>query len=345
VHHELGKRIAALQRSEFAGEFDPSLNYGRKVYFIPTDTLVGVERANQLGIYDKTDLFGGVAPRPYMPTKAITHSLLDGRALCPAGWSHEFGRRVRHAVLHGATVFSLDDAKKAGARLLVAGPVRIKPVHATAGRGQTLVFTIAELHAALNELDTSRLAECGLVLEEHLNDVKTYSVGQVDIAGTVASYVGTQQLTADNHGAMIYGGSDLIVARGEFDALFALDLPDEMRLAITQAKIYDNAALSCLPGFFASRRNYDIARGIDSKGRIRSAVLEQSWRTGGASSAEINAIEVFHADPHTHVVRASTLELFGDKASAPAHAVELFHGIDADLGRLRKYVMVEPYGD
>jgi len=42
------------------------------------------------------------------------------------------------------------------------------------------------------------------VLEEELGDVTTYSVGQVRVAGLVASYCGTQSLTTDNSGATVY---------------------------------------------------------------------------------------------------------------------------------------------
>src|SRR5690606_35220237 len=115
------------------------------------------------------------------------------------------------AVLQGFTSFSLDDAHEAGKRLLQYGPLRIKPVHATAGRGQVLVSDLDELARALKALPTDRLADCGVVLEEHLEEVKTYSVGQVRLANLVASYVGTQHLTPDNQGEMVYGGSDLIV--------------------------------------------------------------------------------------------------------------------------------------
>ena len=70
-----------------------------------------------------------------------------------------------------------------------------------------------------------------------------------------------------------------------------------MRQAIEYARIFDTAAAIFFPGCFASRRNYDIAQGRDGNGRERFGVLEQSWRVGGASSAEIAALEAFRADP------------------------------------------------
>jgi hypothetical protein len=65
-----------------------------------------------------------------------------------------------------------------------------------------------------------------------------------------------------------------------------------VRLAIQQAQVFDRAD-EAYPGFYASRRNYDIAQGLDSDGKPRSGVLEQSWRMGGASSAEMAALQSF----------------------------------------------------
>ncbi len=345
VHFELGRRIAALLGMQFGGEYEAGRSYAGRLYFIPSDTLIGAELTQALGIKTEADLFGGVAPHAFIPTKAISHGLLLPEACAPVGWSHDFARLVQDAVLRGYTSFSLDDARKAGEQLLRYGSLRIKPVHATAGRGQVLVSDLAELETALQKLNTERLADCGVVLEEHLNEVKTYSVGQVRLASLVASYVGTQRLTADNRGEMVYGGSDLIVARGGFDALRMADLPADFQTAIAKAQTFDQAAGQCYAEFFASRRNYDVAGGMDGSGKLRFGVLEQSWRTGGASSAEIAALEIFHAQEQIQLVRASTLEIFGRQAEPPSHAVEIFRGEDKELGLIRKYVMVEPYGN
>jgi hypothetical protein len=114
--------------------------------------------------------------------------------------------------------------------------------------------------------------------------VTTYSVGQVRVDDLVATYCGTQSLTRNNHGDSVYGGSTLLVARGDFDALLTLDLAPFARRAIAQARVYDEAALRCFPGLFASRRNYDVANGIDAHGRQCSGVLEQSWRVGARAA-------------------------------------------------------------
>ncbi|NLC35688.1 MAG: DUF3182 family protein, partial [Alcaligenaceae bacterium] len=133
--------------------------------------------------------------------------------------------------------------------------------------------------------------------------------------------------------------------RGGYAALHDLPLDDDCRQAVELARRYDAAADACYPAFFASRRNYDVAAGVDSKGCRRMGVLEQSWRIGGASRAEIAALEVFLADPHCQHLWAETREIFGPHTLVPAHAIETYAGEDPDLGLIRKYVLVEAYGN
>jgi hypothetical protein len=338
---ELARRIAALKKFDFAGDYEPSRSYPQPLYFVPRETLVGAASTRELGIRGEGDVFGGVVPHPFVATKAITHPLVSADAQAPEGWSHEFPEHVRDAVLTGHTVFTPKDAREAGALLLQHGAVRIKPVRETGGRGQVAVANAAALEAALGRHDPAQLARDGLVLEENLAHVVTRSVGQVRIGELVASYYGTQRLTTDNTGAEVYGGSDLLVARGDFDALLALPLPEDARLAASLARLYDGAAAECFPGFFASRRNYDVAEGMGFGGRARCGVLEQSWRIGGASGAEIAALEAFRADPALRTVRARTVEVYGDAAESPPGAIVYFRGVDDRVGAILKYVMVE----
>ena len=65
--------------------------------------------------------------------------------------------------------------------------------------------------------------------------VQTLSVGQVHVAGMVATYFGQQRLTHNHQGAEVYGGSDLTVVRGDFQALLSLALAPEVRTAVEQA--------------------------------------------------------------------------------------------------------------
>src|SRR6266576_715834 len=203
----IAAKLAKLMRFEFAGSYDPAVRYGKPLYLVPSDTLVGLEAAAKLGVRTENDLFGGVVPTAFAATKAITHPLVHPQAYAPPGWSHDFAEHVSEAVLHGYTAFSSEDAHRAAARLLDHGPTRIKLARGIGGHGQFVIQASSELNALLDEIDDTELASAGLVLEEHLDDVTTYSVGQVRVAGMIASYWGTQRLTHNNRGDEVYGGS------------------------------------------------------------------------------------------------------------------------------------------
>ncbi|CAN7439013.1 DUF3182 family protein [Aquipseudomonas alcaligenes] len=342
VHHWLGEHIAALLGTPFLGGRQASAT--RACYFIPNDTLIGRGQARELGIRSDADFFGGMVAEPFMATKAITHPLPGPSAHAPPGWSEGFFHLAGRAVLSGYSAFNIDDAMQAGIRLLLSGPVRVKPVRATAGRGQCRVTDENQLREAIAAQDLDEIATWGLVLEEHLEDVLTYSVGQVQVAGITASYFGTQGLTEDNGGVSVYGGSELLVARGGWKDLLDLAGDEPVHLAIEQARAYEQAAQACFPGFLASRRNYDIAQGINARGQLRSGVLEQSWRIGGASAAEILAIEAFAGDPQLTCIRAATVERYGTGFEIPGGANLLYQGDDAEVGPISKFARVEPYG-
>lgn len=345
THLELARRIARLQGLEFVGEYDPARHARSRMYLVPTDTVVGMGLARKLHIATEEDLFGGVVPEPFMATKAVTHSLVAADAQAPAGWSTAFGERVQDAVLPGVSVFSMADAMRAGLQLLQRGSLRIKPVLATAGRGQRVVHDAEEMRAALSALDTADMPVNGLVLELNLEHVVTHSVGQVRVAGMVATYYGTQQLTTDHAGETVYGGSTLSVARGGFDDLLALDLPETARRAIAQARVYDAAASACFGGLLASRRNYDIAEGVDAQGQRHCGVLEQSWRIGGATSAEVLALEAFRNEPSLRCVCSRSSEFYDEHRKPPAGAVILYQGRDDDVGFITKCAYIEHHGD
>ena len=341
---EIARRLARLAGFEYGGEHDPDADWQIAPYFVPSDTLTSTAAA-RLGIGGADDLFGGVVPASCIATKAITHPLVDADAVAPLGWSPEFPRLVAGSVLVGYSAFSKKDALRAGRLLLERGDIRVKLGSGIAGMGQWVANSETMLENLLEAVPDEELAATGVVLEENLIDVVTHSVGCVRIAEMTATYCGTQHTTSNNHGADVYGGSELRVVRGGFSALLALDLPVDVRLAIAQARVYDDAADRCFAGFFASRRNYDVAQGTDIQGRRRSGVLEQSWRIGGASGAEIGALEAFRADPSLTTVHARSHEIYGEAPALPDGAAVYFRGIDPHVGELTKFAIVEPYAD
>jgi hypothetical protein len=336
-------RIASIKGYDFAGtDVAAARRRPGPVYWVPSETVIGVDVAASFGMRGQHDLFGGVVPHPFVATKSITHPLVSPQARAPDGWSHGFARRLGDAVLDGFSAFSRSDAREAARRLLVLGPTRVKRVLATGGHGQSVITTAAELDDVLDAIDDDELSVFGVVLEQDLDDVTTFSFGTVNIGENVITYFGTQRLTPDNDGAEVYGGSDLLVVRGGADALLRFVDDDDARTAIDGARHYDEAVDRCFAGFFASRRNYDIVFGRDAQGAKRHGVLEQSWRIGGASGAEVAALEMLRARPDLPSVKASTVELFGESPPPPPQAVVYFRGVDARVGSITKYAVAKP---
>src|SRR5262245_16695489 len=309
------------------------------MFFVPDDTLL-LEESSCLGIGSANDLYGGVVPYPFVKTKSITHALVDGAADRPQGWSASFTERVRHIVLAGYTVFSTHDARIAGKRMLRRGSIRVKKPLGASGLGQSLVSSMTELQAVLERIAGDELATYGLVLEENLQEVRTMSVGHIVIDGLEIGYHGTQRTVQDNEGRQVYGGSDLVCVRGGWNALDALPMAAEARAAVGAARLYDEAVVE-YPGFMASRRNYDVAHGLDADGRPRIGVLESSWRVGGASSAELMALAALAQEPAPRIVRASHVQKFGKEHQVPAGATIHFQGEDPEAGPLLRYTVVQ----
>lgn len=333
------ERLARLLGMENGGLYEPARSYGAPLYFVPSSTLTAQD-AVALDVRDVHDLFGGVVPHRFIGSKAISHPVLRGSAAVPRGWNHDFARRLGDAVLAGYSAFAEADARDAGRQLLSQGPVRIKPVRSRGGNGQVVVQDVAALDRELGRLDPAELREHGVVLEEHIEEDRTFSVGQVIVGDLTASYFGWQRLTRNNTGHEVFGGSDLTVVRGGFDQLLALQPARDIRHAVELARRYDDAVHACYPGFFASRRNYDVLLGHGESGASRCGVLEQSWRVGGATGPELAALELFHRDPARRCVRASCYEVFGESGAPPDGATVYFRGADPRVGPITKYTVI-----
>jgi hypothetical protein len=334
----VAEAIARIKGAKFAGLHDHTRTYPASVFYVPDDTLMRDE-ALCLGVRRSTDLFGAVVPYPFAKTKAITHRLVNANANRPEGWSSSYAEMVQDVVLPGYTAFSVDDARTAAARLLSSGPIRIKEPLEAGGAGHTVATTIDEVEAFLEAFPEAAITAYGLAVESNLRDVTTLSIGQITIDDMAVAYYGTQGVATNNAGRRVYGGSALICIRGGWDALARLPMPETVRLAACQAKLYEDA-MRAYPGFMASRRNYDVAQGFDGKGRWRSGVLEASWRSGGASTAELAALGEFVQDPTLQVVEARAVKLFGSGHEPPRNALVHYRDDDPDEGPITRYTMI-----
>ena len=333
-------RLADLLDCEFMGDAALDARPAVHGYGVPDDTVTSLDAAHRAGIRADDDLFGGVVPSPYMAGKTITHPLVDARASAPDGWSAEFPARVREAVLPGYSAFAADDAAQGARMLLRDGAVRLKPADARGGAGQSVIADERELAAALAALAADRIGR-GVVVERNLARVRTFSVGNVRVGSLEASYVGEQRTTRNHHGHEVYGGSALSFVRGGVEHLAETVRDAELRRAIDLARIFHDGALETLRGMFASRCNYDVASGVDARGQAHMGVLEQSWRIGGASAAEVLALEALAGDPSLQAVRAATVEVYAAEVAAPVGAWITYRGSDPHVGALTKYATVE----
>jgi len=342
--YSVAERLAELLHGSFAGAHDISAQYIAPLYFVPAETLMENE-AQRCGIVSERQLFGGVAPYPFVATKAISHAVISRSAAASPGWSFGLGEALTGHVLPGYTAFSREDALLAGTRLLTQGAVRIKSTRGVGGYGQTLVRDAGELETTLSDYDEAVLHETGVVIEQHLEEVVTYSVGSVCVGEWQIAYCGEQRITLDHNRRERYGGTDLTFFRGRLRSLLDVWDPADARAhaAISQAVHYDEAVSAAYPTLLASRRNYDVGQGRTATGEFRSGVLEQSWRIGGASPAEVAALEIFSMNAGVHSVRASTHEVYA-LIDPPRHAVVSFRGEDPHLGALTKYSVIEDHG-
>ena len=334
----VARRLAEVMGWTFGGEYDAGTAYADPLYFVPHDALLATQ-AEALGIRGPQDLFGGVVPYAFIATKAITHPLVGRDAAAPEGWSHAFARWAGDAVLRGYTTFAPADARRAAAAASSrrAGAHQVRVGHRgcrAARRGERAGSRCSARHPRCARIRRYRCA-----VEEHLADGVTFSVGCVECGGEAIAYCGTQRTTRNPHGHDVYGGSTLDVVRGGFAALLASELPPDRRAAVELARAYDAAAFATYPGAFASRRNYDVLFGRDGAGRARAGVLEQSWRIGGASAAEVVALATFKRDAGRGQVRCATVEIYDDACPVPAGAFVYYRGIDARVGPLTKYAV------
>lgn len=334
--HELGVlhfaagRLADLFGARRIAAAAAAPPHGR--YWIPSATLLRRDAA-ALGISDGSQLWGGIVPAEFVATKLVSHPRRGRHAAAPKGWIDIIG--LEDCTLPGWSVFSREDALGAGRELLRGGPVRLKHPQERGGRGQRVLRSEEELGNWLDAASPQTL-EHGLVLERDLAESTTYSVGfSLLPGGHRIAYVGTQRTVITPQGVAGYGGSRLEVVRGTLADLEASLRQGKARAAVQAASRYD-AVLRPAYGVVATRCNYDVIAGVDRLGRRYLGVLEQSWRFGGASMAELLAIERFTAQPGLQRVVAETVETFtGERV--PAGAVMTWRG---DASSPCKYAQV-----
>ncbi|MCC4609326.1 DUF3182 family protein [Xanthomonas campestris] len=301
---------------------------------VPDDTLTS-EQARALGIDGRHGLLGGIVPHAFVATKVIGHPLIGPAATRVTGWNQALALALIPTTLPGYTVFSRDDALQALDRLLPDGQVRLKLPTGVGGNGQWRIADAAALALALDGLPEHYLQTHGAVLERNILQPLTHSVGELCVAGVQIAYYGTQCSVRNAEGEDVYGGSSLRVHRGSLEALLGTGLPPLQRRVVEQACRYDRSIAAAFAGLQVSRRNYDVVSGEDPHAGAVCGVLEQSWRIGGATPAELAAIACFQQHPGLHWVRASTHEIY--EGEPPADAQVYYRASRPGAGPRYKY--------
>ncbi len=329
--HAASLRVSALLGCADSGDAGADVTRAGPRYWLPMRTLLR-EEADLLAIDGEDCLWGGVVPHAFVGTKLVSHRLWPGGSGAPEGWRDVPG--VDDCTLPGWSVFSRGDALAACAALLEDGPVRAKSPYARGGNDQA---RFADLREARDWLDSGASIgiEHGLVLERDIVETVTYGVGSARIGRHAIAYYGTQRAVRDRAGRLVYGGTRLTAFRGGLRELCATLPHGEAREAVDMAMRFDRAVRATY-AVLASRCNYDVIVGHERDGRRRCGVLEQSWRFGGASMAELLALERFAQDPARHWLVAETAESYDD-LEPPPDSVVVWPG---DAGSPCKYARI-----
>jgi hypothetical protein len=262
-------------------------------YIIPDRPLYKHE-SDKLGIAGPDDLYGGVVAMKLHHDKAILHTLVDSDAEGHAGYSSQFAQEVSNATLPGYTAFSPQDALRGYIHLRQEGfSIRCKDPSGEGGGDQYSVTSLDHLEQIFKSMSPEKIAREGVVLEPNIIDPATLSIGQISLGGKYFSYYGNQHSTLLD-GESTYGGTTLTMFRGTLSDLSDRIKDPAIKTAVVQAQVVRGAYSHYDP--IISRLNFDVVQGEDQSGVFHSGVVDQSLRIGGASPAEVIAIQELEAD-------------------------------------------------
>ncbi|MGH7158365.1 MAG: DUF3182 family protein [Candidatus Saccharimonadales bacterium] len=292
----VAEHLAALLGGQVCGLQDSA----REQYHVPHAALIR-EESQEKGITSENDLFGGVVEIASHRDKAILHPTVKDCERKNEWHSSEFAKLVSSAVLPGFSVFSSADSQKAFQELEDQGyTVRCKDPTRDGSGGQWIIKDSGHLEQIIAGLPADQISEQGIVLEPNLFDPQTLSVGQIYLDGKFYSYFGHQESTTSPKGNSTYGGTTLTMVRGTFETLATTSSEPIIRRAVQQAKTVYDAYSIYEP--IISRANFDVVRGEAKNNQILSGVVDQSLRIGGATPAEVLAIEALKAQPSAQQV-------------------------------------------
>ena len=291
-------------------------------YFVPHAALIRTT-SEKMGVRTADDIFGGVVEIAAHRDKAILHPRVPGYEQNCMWHSSKFAARVATAVLPGFSVFSPHDAHTAFRQLSGEGySIRGKDPTCDGGGGQWVVADENHLNSIIASLPEGKILNHGFVLEPNLIDPVTLSVGQIYLNRRFYSYHGYQESTTSPKGNETYGGTTLTMVRGGLGSLAQSVADPLVAHAINQARTVYEAYSEYDP--LISRANFDVVQGRATNHDVLSGVVDQSIRIGGATPAEMLAIETLENDPTARRVTSRVTIRWNPEPLPPAPGEVLF---------------------
>ena len=179
--------------------------------------------------------------------------------------------------------------------------------------------------------------------------MKIYSVSFVTVGFHQVQCIGVQRFSQG-----LYAGTDFVIMQTgkyilpELLARVGIFNKEDAQVIIDKALLFRTLLNKHIPEIKTARFNLDIVSGIASiysnstcELVKRFALLEQSFRVGGASAAEIWGLEYLLFHPSVYAVCASTYYRYGDEAYQTVSGEEnLYCGVDSRLGSISTSVKV-----
>ncbi len=196
-------------------------------------------------------------------------------------------------------------------------------------------------------LDARQIEKDGLVLERNLEDVTTFSVGQLEggqPARELLRHAGPHPQSRRQAGLW----RRYTPARGAWLCWKTCSRIRSRRICARPCRPHwpiTRQQVECFPGTLVSRCNYDVAMGTDN-GRQRLGVLEQSLARGRRHQ-EPNWPRWRRSRPIPQSCgpRPARVKIYGTDVPVPPGADVYYQGEDRNVGPLTKYAILESSSD
>lgn len=275
-------------------------------YIVPGVTL-DTATAAKLLIKNEADIYGVAVPNFDMIGKSILHQTVSSNA--PPFYDSAFARIVEQngLVLPGITGFSaqdlLDSYRVVGAP---SSGLRLKQSNESDGNGQHEIMGIEHLRELLNAIGPSELANHGAIIEPNLKQKRTNSVGFFKLGSDQYVFVADQLNGNADERDMYLGGENIVVTRGEFQALddLLMRLRDPRQEIVSKAMGFLKHYFEYFPNSMTSRLSVDVLSGSHAGFGKLSGVTDITGRLGGLCPATILAAQHLQDNPRHEAVVA-----------------------------------------